>query len=73
MILKVYLYQSMRIIWPGDITSYLAFNVLPVPSVIPVIHSFIMIVDIICINPIASYLSNIVRPIFQAYSYSVYP
>ena len=52
----------------GHITSYLACNVLPV---LLVLRCFDLIVDIICIDPITSYLARIVHSIFHIYSYSV--
>ena len=68
LISRVYLYQSPRFICTVHIMSYLARNVLPV---IPVLHSFILIIDIICIYTIMSYLAFYVRPIFHIYSSSV--
>ena len=63
---QVYLYQSPRFIYNIYITSYLARNVLPVILVLPVLHSFVYIVDIIiCIDPITSYLACNARPIFH--------
>ena len=47
------------------IVSYLARNVCHV------IHSFVLVVDIICIGNIVRYLERNIRTFFHAYSYSV--
>ena len=70
LITNVYLYRP-RFICSGHIMSYLARNVLPVIPVITVLHSFIMVMDIICIDIIKSYLSCNLHPIFHISSSSV--
>ena len=64
----------------GHITSYLDCNVIPVLRsfilVMDIIcigyifHSFVLVMDIICLNHITSYLACNVHPIIHIYSYS---
>ena len=65
------MYQYLRIIYTRHIKSYSSCNLLPVIPVLYVLHSFVLIVDIICIDPITSYLVCNFRPILQIYSFSV--
>ena len=57
-----HLCQSPGFITTLHITRFLAQNVLPD---IPVIHTFVLIVDIICIGPITRCLTCNGRPVFQ--------
>ena len=65
---RQHLFWSPKFIRTVHITSYLAHNVLPA---LTVIHSLILIVDVICIGPITSYLACNFHPIFHIYSSSV--
>ena len=68
---KFYLYQFPCFIFTGNIMICLVRNVLAYiyfPTIITVPHSFVLVVDIICIDPITSYLDSHVGPIFHIYS-----